>query len=63
MDGDWASGVLDAKGRALGLITSWSIDGSDGVSALNMILRYMRDHTNLDGVQLVPGTEAFTPGS
>lgn len=61
MEGDWGSGVLDAKGRALGLITSWSIDGSDGVTDLGMALRYMRDHTKLDAVRLVPGTTSFSP--
>lgn len=61
--GDSGSAVLDANGDALGVLSTLTITpvaGSNGVSDLHRALEYMRAHTELD-VQLVPGTEPFTP--
>lgn len=61
--GDSGSGVLDADGNALGVLSTLAVAplaGSNGVSDLNLMLEYLRTHTDLD-VELVPGTEPFSP--
>ena len=35
---------------------------SNGVGDLGLELAYLHAHSSFTGVQLVPGTEAFTPG-
>lgn len=56
---DVFGGVLDARGRALGVASSWAYDLSNGVTDLSKALAYMKAKTNLDGVRLAKGTEPF----
>jgi hypothetical protein len=58
--GDSGSAVLDANGNALGIMALLGALGN-GVGNLNMELQYMAAHTNLDAVNLAPGTEPFNP--
>lgn len=63
--GDSGSGVLDADGDAIGTLQTIELAplaGSNGVSDLARELRYMWDHTALDAVRLVKGTEPFRAG-
>ncbi len=63
--GDSGSGFLDATGRAFGVLSTVAIAplaGSNGVGDLASELAYLHAHTSFTGVQLVPGTEPFTPG-
>jgi hypothetical protein len=60
--GDSGSGILDKKGRALGVLSTVAIApvaGSNGVGDLGHELAFARDHSGLDGLRLVPGTVAF----
>ncbi|HEX7133807.1 MAG TPA: hypothetical protein VF228_14620 [Iamia sp.] len=60
--GDSGSAFLDAQGRALGVLSTLSIAPtplSNNVSDLSRGLDYMRAHTGLDAIQLVPGDVAF----
>jgi hypothetical protein len=59
--GDSGSPFLDADGRALGLLSTISLDGSTGVTDLAQALRYMKATTDLDAVTLASGTEPFLP--
>jgi hypothetical protein len=59
--GDAGAGVLDAQGRALGVISSLSIApiaGSNGVSDLNRMLTYAQKHSGIKGLRLLPGKPA-----
>jgi hypothetical protein len=62
--GDSGSGFLDAQGRALGVLSTVAIapiPASNGVGDLSRELAYMQAHSAFSGVNLVPGTEPFTP--
>ncbi|MBB6629062.1 hypothetical protein H5V45_17175 [Nocardioides sp. KIGAM211] len=62
--GDSGSGFLDADGRALGTLSTIAIApvaGANGVGDLARELAFARDRSGLDGLRLVPGTEAFSP--
>jgi hypothetical protein len=63
--GDSGSGFLDADGNAFGVLSTVALAPlalSNGVGDLGLELQYLHEHTSFTGVQLVPGTEAFTPG-
>lgn len=60
--GDSGSGFLNSSGAALGVLSTLQLaplPGSNGVGDLAKELAYMRAHSPLSGVQLVPGTEPF----
>jgi hypothetical protein len=62
--GDSGSGFLNEAGEAIGTLSTVQfapLAGSNGVSDLGKELAYMRSHSSLTDVQLVPGTEPFTP--
>ena len=62
--GDSGSAFLDAQGNALGTLSTLAIAplaGSNGVGDLNHELTYAQQHGGIAGLQLVPGTEPFTP--
>ena len=61
LPGDSGSPVLDAEGRALGILSSISLDGSSGISDLGRMMEYMKAKTNLDKVRLATGTTSFWP--
>ena len=63
--GDSGAGYLTADGRAFGLLTTLTVDGSgdgisDGVTDLAAALGYANANGGLGEVQLVLGTEPFT---
>lgn len=61
--GDSGSGFLDAKGKAIGVLSTVTLAplaGSNGVGDLAHELSYLRTHTKLR-VTLVRGTEPFRP--
>lgn len=63
--GDSGSAMLDADGRASGVLSTLTIlptAGSNNFSDLASALDYLRAHTSLD-VELALGTEAFDPGA
>ena len=61
--GDSGSAFLDSRGRALGVLSTLSVEVpggvNNGVSDLARALVYMRTHTPFSGVQLALGTQAF----
>jgi hypothetical protein len=62
--GDSGSGFLDAQGRAFGVLSTVAIapiPASNGVGDLSRELAYMHAHSSFSAVNLVPGTEPFTP--
>jgi hypothetical protein len=62
--GDSGSGFLDASGNAFGVLSTVAIaplPASNGVGDLAHELAYMHSHSSFGGVQLVPGTEPFSP--
>jgi hypothetical protein len=59
---DIGAPVLDARGRALGVLNGWTHDTSNIVTDLAKALAYMKAHTNLDAIQLAAGTEPFLSG-
>jgi hypothetical protein len=63
--GDSGSGFLNASGGAIGVLSTVAIAplaGSNGVGTLSNELAYMRANAaGFSGVQLVPGTEPFSP--
>ena len=62
--GDSGSAFLDAEGNALGTLSTLAIAplaGSNGVGDLNSELGYAQQHGGIAGLQLVPGTEPFSP--
>lgn len=61
--GDSGSGVLDERGRALGVASSLNFlphPASNGVVNLAKALAYAQAHSGIKGLRLVPGTETFT---
>ena len=62
--GDSGSAFLDGEGNALGTLSTLAIAplaGSNGVGDLDSELTYAQQHGGIAGLQLVPGTEAFSP--
>jgi hypothetical protein len=62
--GDSGSAFLDAEGNALGTLSTLAIAplaGSNGVGDLSHELGYAQQHGGIAGLELVPGTEPFTP--
>ncbi len=62
--GDSGSAFLDSEGRALGTLSTLAIAplaGSNGVSDLSRELAYAQQHSGIAGLQLVAGTEPFSP--
>ncbi len=62
--GDSGSAFLDAEGNALGTLSTLAIAplaGSNGVGDLDHELAYAQQHGGIAGLELVPGTEPFTP--
>jgi hypothetical protein len=61
--GDSGSAFLDSRGNAIGVLSTLQLAplvGSNGVTDLGLALDYLDRHGNLD-VELVPGTEPFSP--
>ncbi len=64
--GDSGSGFLDADGKAFGILSTLGlvpVPGSNGVSDLNKALEYAKAHSDIKGLRLVNGTEAFGAGA
>jgi len=62
--GDSGSGFLDATGKAVGTLSTVAIAplaGSNGVGDLARELAFAQQHAGISGLQLVPGTEPFSP--
>ncbi|HET9421338.1 MAG TPA: hypothetical protein VFO49_09385, partial [Nocardioides sp.] len=62
--GDSGSAFLDAEGNALGTLSTLAVAplaGSNGVGDLAHELAYAQQHGGISGLELVPGTEPFTP--
>ena len=62
--GDSGSGFLSESGEAIGTLSTVQIlpvAGSNGVADLSRELSYMRNNSSFSGMQLVPGTEPFSP--
>jgi hypothetical protein len=62
--GDSGSGFLNGAGEAFGTLSTLQIAplaGSNGVSDLGNELAYLRANSGFAGMQLVAGTEPFTP--
>lgn len=60
--GDSGSGFMNANGAAIGVLSTLQLaplPATNGVGDLAKELAYMRAHTELDDVRLVPGTQAF----
>jgi hypothetical protein len=60
--GDSGSGFLNESGEAIGVLSTLQLAplaGSNGVGDLGRELAYLRAHTSLSGLQLVPGTVPF----
>jgi hypothetical protein len=60
--GDSGSGFLNDSGEAIGVLSTLQLAplaGSNGVGDIGKELAYLRSHTSLTGLQLVPGTVAF----
>ncbi|TMD02350.1 MAG: trypsin-like peptidase domain-containing protein [Chloroflexi bacterium] len=61
--GDSGSGFLDARGNALGILSTLEVaprTASNGVGDLSRELDYMHQHSAFAAVQLVNGTEPFS---
>jgi hypothetical protein len=62
--GDSGSAFLDAEGNALGTLSTLAIaplPASNGVGDLGKELGYAQANSGIAGLNLVPGTEAFSP--
>jgi len=62
--GDSGSAFLDSEGNALGTLSTLAIAplaGSNGVGDLERELGYAQQHGGIAGLELVPGTEEFSP--
>jgi len=62
--GDSGSAFLDGEGNALGTLSTLALAplaGSNGVGDLDSELTYAQQHGGIAGLQLVPGTEPFSP--
>jgi hypothetical protein len=60
--GDSGSGFLNESGQAIGVLSTLQLaplPATNGVGDLARELGYLRSHTALSGLQLVPGTVAF----
>jgi hypothetical protein len=60
--GDSGSGFLDARGRALGVLSTVALAplaGSNGLGDLAHELRFAQRHSGIRGLHLVRGTEPF----
>jgi hypothetical protein len=60
--GDSGSGFLNASGAAFGVLSTLQLAplaGSNGIGDLGRELAYMRTHSALTTVRLVPGTQPF----
>ncbi|HEY0316893.1 MAG TPA: serine protease [Solirubrobacterales bacterium] len=60
--GDSGSGFMNESGEAIGVLSTLQLAplaGSNGVGDLGKELAYLRSHSSLTGLQLVPGTVAF----
>ncbi|NUR09392.1 MAG: hypothetical protein HOQ45_20605 [Nocardioidaceae bacterium] len=61
--GDSGSGFLDARGRAVGVLSTVAVapfGGSNGVGDLAHELRFAQRHSGIRGLHLVRGTRPFT---
>lgn len=61
--GDSGSAFLDSQGRALGVLSTLALAPqplSNQVSDLSRQLEYAREHSGIEGLRLVQGTEPFT---
>jgi hypothetical protein len=61
--GDSGSGFLDAQGRALGTLSTLALlplTGSNGVGDLRHELAFAQQHSGIDGLRLVKGTQPFS---
>ena len=61
--GDSGSGFLDAQGRALGTLSTLTLlplTGSNGVGDLRHELAFAQQHSGIDGLRLVKGTQPFS---
>jgi hypothetical protein len=62
--GDSGSGFMNESGRAIGTLSTLNVlptPGGNGVGDLAKELAYMRANSSFSGLQLVPGTEPFSP--
>jgi hypothetical protein len=62
--GDSGSGFMNASGKALGVLSTLQLAplvGSNGVGDLAKELAYAEHYSLLSGLELVPGTEPFSP--
>ncbi len=61
--GDSGSGVLDADGKARGILVGLNVvpPGSNGITDLAHALAYAQAHSGIKGLALEPGTEKFAP--
>jgi hypothetical protein len=62
--GDSGSGFLNQDGEALGTLSTLAIaplPASNGVGDLSHELAFARAHSGIAGLELVPGTEPFSP--
>jgi len=62
--GDSGSGFLDARGRALGTLSTLALaplPAANGVGDLPRELAFAREHAGIAGLRLVQGTKAFSP--
>jgi hypothetical protein len=62
--GDSGSGFLNASGQAIGTLSTVALaplPASNGVGDLSRELAYARANSSFSGVQVVNGTEAFSP--
>lgn len=59
--GDSGSAFMDRNGRALGVLSTLSVDGSNGVGTINLELNYLRAHSTYTSLALANGLVAFDP--
>jgi hypothetical protein len=62
--GDSGSGFIDAKGKAIGVLSTLNLAPeatTNGVGALRKEVRYMRRNSGLSSVRLVRGEKPFEP--
>ena len=61
--GDSGSGFMDAKGRAVGVLSTLTLAptvGSNGVGSLAKELAFAQQHSGIHGLRLVHGTKKFS---